>query len=36
MTTEAAIAKLMHVLAYTKENSERIEKLTSSICGEMD
>jgi L-asparaginase len=36
MTTEAAISKLMHILAYTKEKSERIEKLTSSICGEMD
>jgi L-asparaginase len=36
MTTESAIAKLMHILAYTKTKTERIKKLTTSICGEID
>ena len=35
MTTEAALAKLMHVLAYYENNSERMQKLTTSICGEI-
>ena len=36
MTTEAALAKLMHILAYYKTPTDRIQKLTASICGELD
>ncbi len=35
MTTEAALAKLMHILAYFENPADRIQKLTNSICGEM-
>lgn len=36
MTTEAAIAKLMHILANYEDKAERIQKLTTCICGEID
>jgi L-asparaginase/Glu-tRNA(Gln) amidotransferase subunit D len=35
MTSEAALAKLMHTLGNFENREERIQKLTSAICGEI-